>query len=596
MELQEHMQPVSSDVTPITEAPKGDILVRQYGLQDPLDWDKDCHEHLFLMNKLWNRLVEIERENTRRYFEVVGADPAVAEVQLPLLQKIEQRRSLVVERNTRRAAARSRQIDTGDLDEPIEVLSAEIRELTTEAKKRRQAARKLFKSELDTLELQRREKVKIARQTSGLWWSNYNAVLDAYNVARSRALKTGGELQFHAFDGSGRFTCQIQGGTSVQELYSGARSEVRMDPVPPEAYWHESRGQRRRLARSRLTITVYTDKDEKGKPRRRTLTFPIHLHRPIPEEVIIKEVKVVRRRIGSNFKWLVTFTCRLPGSARPTHPSREACAIDIGWRKRKDGLRIATIVDTQDSVQHIVLPAAFFDRMARVAHLQSLVDAEFNDLQQQLRERLPGEEDIPEGLRERLTSVLRSRKAKVPRLTATKILWNDNHPDFEPKTLEYFDIARKRIKRMSDEAMHLREKALGFRKDYYWTAAKKIATAYAAIAIEEFNLTRISKVKTAVGNQPTAPAEVRKMRQYAAVSEFRQCLLLQAAKTGSIVEFHDASFTSLRCHHCGHINSDVDPYDVLWTCGGCGDQFDQDINAAFNILEALRTSPDIREH
>jgi hypothetical protein len=572
-------------------SPKGDILVRQYGLQNPLDWDKDCQEHLFLMNRFWNQLVEIERDSTRRYFETVGADPTVAEVQTPLIAKLGQRKALVEERNARRAAARSRQINTTDLDDQIEALSKEIRELTVEAKKRRQAARILYKAELDTIEAQRRAQVKEARQNTGLWWSNYNAVARAYNVARVRALKTGGELQFHSYDGSGRFTCQIQGGMSTEELYKGARSEVRMDPVPAEAYWTDSRGARRRMTRSRLTITVYTDKDDQGKPRRRTLTFPIHLHRPIPDDAVIKEVKVVRRRIGSDYRWSATFTCRMPGVLKVTHPSKEACAIDIGWRKRKDGLRVATVVDTQDKIQYVTLPTEFFERMDRIAYLHGVIDDEFNDLQQQLRDRLPPENEIPEELRERLTSLLRSRKAKAHRLSVTKFLWNDKYPDFEPKTLEFFDTARKRLKRLFDEATHLREKAMAFRKDYYWNVAKQLASAYGVIAIEEFNLTKVAKVKTPVGKQPSAPAEVRKMRQYAAVAEFRRCLMLQAAKTGSIVEAHDAAFTSVRCFQCWHINEEVDPYDVLWTCGHCGQVFDQDENAARNLLEKLQTSP-----
>lgn len=596
---QQSADAVHSDESVAVEPQKGEVLVRQYGLQDPVDWRKDCADHLFLMNKLWNQLVEIERENTRRYFEIIGADPSVAEVQTPLTAKIEQRRKLVEERNARRAAARSRRVDTSDLDEGIEQLSSEIRTLTVEAKKRRQVARKQYKVELDVLEAERKKQVKTACQPehSGLWWSNYNAVRDAYDVARSRALKSNADLKFHSFDGSGRFVNQIQGGMTVQELFTGKRSQVRMDPVSPDIYYL-SRGERRKKTRSHLTIAVYTTDDVRGKKKTQwhTLTFPITLHRPIPEEAVIKEVVVVRRRIGSEFKWFATFTCRMPaGTPRVVHPSKDMCGIDIGWRKRNDGVRIAAIVDMQNKVDYIVLPTAFFDRMERVAHLHGLIDDEFNDLQRQLRARLPAEEKMPEGLRERLTSLLRSRKAKVQRLTATKILWHDNHPDFEPDTLTYFDTVRKRLKRLFDEAMHLREKATAFRKDYYWNKAKDLAKNYSKIAIEEFDLTKIAKVKTPVGNEPSAPAEVRKMRQYAAVSEFRQCLKLQTAKTGSQVEAHDAAFTSVRCFECGHVNQGVDPYDILWTCGHCGKVFDQDENAARNLLEKLKSPPKNRE-
>src|SRR2546426_945321 len=48
------------------------IVVRQYGLLPPTDWGEDCHEQLFLMNRLWNRLVEIEQEHIKEYRQLMG--------------------------------------------------------------------------------------------------------------------------------------------------------------------------------------------------------------------------------------------------------------------------------------------------------------------------------------------------------------------------------------------------------------------------------------------------------------------------------------------------------------------------------------------
>ena len=49
------------------------IIVRQYGLLAPLNWDQDCQEQLWLQNKFWNRLVEIEaqyQEKSRCGFKI----------------------------------------------------------------------------------------------------------------------------------------------------------------------------------------------------------------------------------------------------------------------------------------------------------------------------------------------------------------------------------------------------------------------------------------------------------------------------------------------------------------------------------------------
>lgn len=573
----------------------GAIVVRQYGLLNPEDWGPDCQEQLFLMNKLWNRLVEIERENRQKYFAIVGADPLVGELQTKLSGLLAERTKLVEERNARRAAARRRAIDTRDLDERIDGIGYHIRELSVLTKAARKEARGKFTEQLDALEQERRSLVKKARQESGLWWGNYNAVCDDYNTARSRALKENAELRFHAFDGTGRFFCQIQGGMSVEDLFAGRHSIVQALPVPPEAYVHPSRSERERLARTKLTITVYTATGEDDRRIRRTLTFPMMLHRPMPPEARIKELEVVRKRVGSDFRWSVTFTCRMPsGTAAPVNSSTMACGIDLGWRKTKDGLRVATLRDSAGNTRYIHMLSEksneFLEKMKHLDDLRSRIDTEFTELQDGLRERLKEPEAAPEALRELLRSILASRKAKHGKLFLLVREWRDNHSEFEPATLDYLDGCRKRLKRDQNEMDHLREKVLASRTDFYRCRAAEIAQQYAIIGLEKFDLRKIAKVKTAVGNNPQAPEEVRRMRQIANVSELRKWILLQAEKHGSEVRYCDPKNTTRTCRHCGHVNQECDPYDIWWTCNGCGKVWDQDENAADNILAAVTAS------
>ena len=51
------------------------VLVRQYGLLPPLDWDQDCQEHLWMQNKLWNALVEIDQTARGRHGGMAGGTP-----------------------------------------------------------------------------------------------------------------------------------------------------------------------------------------------------------------------------------------------------------------------------------------------------------------------------------------------------------------------------------------------------------------------------------------------------------------------------------------------------------------------------------------
>ena len=59
--------------------------------------------------------------------------------------------------------------------------------------------------------------------------------------------------------------------------------------------------------------------------------------------------------------------------------------------------------------------------------------------------------------------------------------------------------------------------------------------------------------------------------------------------TAEGVVFVDAKNTSKTCHHCGHINKDLDVKTRKWVCPNCGEELNRDVNAAINILN--RWSP-----
>lgn len=188
-----------------SETEERTVLVRQYGLLDPLDWDQDCQEHLWLQNKLWNTLVEIDQTARGRYFALMSAEPDVDAIERRLLVLKEEKERLISEKkNLRKEARKKAGLDTSAQDLRIAEISPQIRELATMAKEKRAEAKARLKPEIDRIEADRREAVKVARNASGLWWGNYNAVCASYETARVRAIKSGAELKFHSFDGTGR--------------------------------------------------------------------------------------------------------------------------------------------------------------------------------------------------------------------------------------------------------------------------------------------------------------------------------------------------------------------------------------------------------
>jgi len=425
--------------------------------------------------------------------------------------------------------------------------------------------------------------VKQARQESGLWWSNYNMIQMKYEKARTRAMKEGAELRFHSFDGTGQFRCQIQGGMSVEDLLAGRHNVTQVDPVDPQAWSDPSRGVRRRLSRTHLTITVYTGTGEDGKPFRRTLRFPMVMHRPIPEDARIKELSVIRKRVGTKFVWSVTFTTRAHAGQSSSNSSQTVCAIDVGWRKVSQGLRVATALESTGAVQHIILPNSLLLKFEHVNMLKGQIDDELNAIQAILRDRSASLEELPEDLAKLLASALRPRLT-TRRLAKLTLFWRDTYPGIGAETVTFLEKHRKHLKRLQNEMDNLRDKSIHRRQDFYRNAAIRIVQDRAMVLIEDFDLRGVTRHKHEDGSDDDTPEAVRRMRQVASVSDLRKWIVLQAEKHGARIETRKAAFTTRCCSACGHLNEKSDPYDLVWECPQCGNILDQDINACRNLL------------
>ena len=347
------MQTEESGVTITEEA----VIVRQYGLLNPINWGDDCFEHLYLQTKLWNRLVEIDRESREKYRAIVGTDEAVTEIGSKITDVKTRLSNMDTQRKELRKENRSKKgIHTEPLNEAIKVAKAELKELSVQAKEIRAAARERIKAASTALKDNddlRKELVKEARNASGLWWGNYNAVCNSYDTARSKAMKEGAELKFHRFDGSGRFTCQIQGGMTTEELLAGKYPIAQVRLVDGST-WAEAAGKRpittmlqevgsRRDSRQYgiLSVTIYTYKDEQGS-HRRSLDFPIILHRVLLENATLKQLSVNRRKVGTDFKWSVTFTFTGDGAGAHSTAAtgKSTCGVNLGWKQVDGGLRL----------------------------------------------------------------------------------------------------------------------------------------------------------------------------------------------------------------------------------------------------------------
>lgn len=561
------------------------VVVRRYGLREPLDWGDDCDQQLFLMNQLWNSLVEIERHHRKAYFDLMKEDRAVAELSEKIEVLNQEKQQILTERNSLRRKYQTRKAPgTAPLDERLREISVNLRELSITAKEKRAKARKQLRPQMEALTRQRLTAAKEARRNSGLWWGNYNAVCRGYEFARRRVWQRGGELHFRSFDGSGRFVNQIQGGMPVEKLFDGSHSQVKIIPLPIDAYSHPSRGERRRQQRTELTICVYTGVNEAGKRYRRTLTFPMIMHRPLPDNAVIKEVFVRRYRQGTDLNWSATITATCTGVVDGKHEGRHACGVDLGWRKVEDGLRVATIVGSDDEARYVVLPKAILQKLDYVDELRGRIYQAANEIRTWLVEMLDQLDGLPEVINSCVNSLHKHGQASQRALVRLALLWRDACPGFEKDIYERLEQWRKNDKRWRNEMDNLRTKALARRADFYRNEAKRIAREFAIIGLEELDLRRFAKRATNGEENNQFVTKIRLNRERAALSELRKWIEIQAAKhAAEIVQCSGES--TLLCHCCGHVNTSTSKRwkDIVWQCEACGVEWDQDVNAGYNI-------------
>ncbi len=554
-------------------------IAYQYGLLDPLNWDQDCHEHLWLQNKLWNSLVEIERAHRERYRAIVGSNTEVAAVQAQIDTIKARQLELRGERKLARKQARAK-VDSTAIDEELRELSRQIQPLVEQVRPLRKAAKEGLKEQIRALDSERFNAVKIARNASGLWWGNYNAVCASYETARSKAMKENAELKFHGFRGEGRFTAQLIGGASVEEICSG-NSQVSIDltehPVP------DRHGQPRPgKHRPRLSITVYTD-DSGERKYRRLLTFPLIYDRALPDDCRIQQVVVTRRKLGTRYRYAVVFTCRIPDVPVLVSGSAKRCGINLGFRQHADGLRVATIADAQ-GVRSVCLPPAWIDSMDQVEAIQQRRDGLLNEISAVLKAHWPNRPaELPEEIATRLQNLVNAPKFGSAKLAALVLRWRAHEVWTDLR--ERLEVWRKVDKHWLEIQDNQRDKLWMHRREVYRLLARELAHTYGEIRIGKVQLKQLAKLEHADGTETELHQRARRNRGRASLYSLQSEIAQQAAKAGAAVVKIDPPYSSI-CHRCSQ-SCEVTA-DLMHVCEHCSAVWDQDVNAALNIFAAAR--------
>jgi rubrerythrin len=542
--------------------------VFEYGCLRPASGEDAMIEEIRRRNDYWNRLVEIERQDREERFKIlaVPGDP------IPAL--VEEMQRLREEIRDLRKKERSGKVDTTEKTARLAELRQQIAELVLQLKTERKERAKdpAVKAELNRLESRRQILLHQARHESGLYWGNYGDVEMAYDVARKKALKSGLELRFHRFDGTGKVTVRWQHGLPVEEVFECRDTRLQIEPVPDAAWTSPARSVRRKMARSVVRLRVRGG--EKNKPI--WVELPFIMHRPLPAGGRIQTASVCRERVGDGYRYKLVITVSLPDYLLKECKldKCKACGIDLGWRMVSQGLRVAYLMDVQGKQEELILPHRMLNVFEKCEDLRSIRDRNFNAAKSELVNWLKLHPGILDG--ENI-----EQWHSPGRLAHLVDGWQRVPGD--DNILSYLQTWRKQEKHLYAWEFNARDQVQRWRREEYRKFAARVVKNYDVIALEDFDLRQIAR-KPAPENGTRGSLPPDRQRVIASVSELRQTIENAANRERKEVVKIPAAYTTITCNQCGHTEKFDSARNLKNTCPKCGTLWDQDENAARNLL------------
>lgn len=602
------------------DKPPTELIAFKFGLRPPVEgWDERCEQEINNLSvDLWNHLVALDQECRAKIRALTADDPLVRTLDArreALTQEIDQlieqrqRAKQKVGYARRKAAAAGESLGKEwtdaaaqkdqELGAAIDALDDKRRAVFKELKAARhkaQAAIPGCQERIDSINEEKKAAIKAAYQAFDLRWGTKNAVIDSFRQGRSRAFEDGGRLREKGYGAKGRIVNQIQGGTSVADLFAGRCTQVKVAPLPDPVVanaqrkpWEKAPGPSggRKARYTTLTAVVYGLRKDMHY-----VTWPMYMDRDISDEWRIKEVVITRRRVGPKLVWHAVFVCERPLQPRP-EPTGPIVAVEIGWRRVGDGVRAAvSLADERGAPDATMLSSEFLELDERIRKVKGGRDNACNMMQDRL-ERLPWEE-APKALRKAWRAMADNSKSGTRALARFTYLWRREHADWCPGDLADLDRWRSQDKKEWEVEARLRQRLAGRRRMLYHIQARSIVEGASMVVVDKLDIAQSAR-NPKDGSSRRGPKLAQRYRVLACTHELREWIGIKAARAGiPLVKFEGSSRV---CYHCGAPRekakgdkSVVERSDLPLhaTCRGCRRSYDQDINDCRYMLRKMR--------
>lgn len=607
--------------------------------QEPRDL---FEQQAYLGHKYANKLRELELLRRNEAQDIIRAEcPRLAELHEETTKVRGEIDEILARLKAARRLSRRRDVTRGEEAEAVGDLRARLKTLYAEEKPLRKKTYQetAVRRALDKLTKLDRQRRKDARKHSGLYWGNYIVVEQAASLFRS-----GPPPVLCRYSGDGRIAVQLQNGISWQDATSCKHNVFRLE-VTGEVLSHQNGARPRKRIQARAWIRCGSA--AKGKPI--WVVVPVVIHRLPPPGVKIKWVYLHRRLMASSLRpyrvddkevwlpdgyeigysadrgetgvtenrptgstevWQLTMVLAHADSEvwRPAGqvrgPDAGQVGVDLGFRMVADGLRVATFFGSDGYVEHLTLPTKLVDRFRFGDRLQSVIDSNFNEM----RDRLVASVDaagclvsvpddaseesgdpvpIPEWLAEAMKTI--GQWKSKSRLVGLYCRWCDNRFPGDEKIWDLLDAWRRQHFHLSQWRQHEGDQLREHRLSLYRAVAARLRRRYRLVCLENVNwrglLKRRDKVVASDGDDMLVASQ-RDQARIASPGLLGQVLTLSIAESVKVPSFD----TTRMCAECGTLNEWDQAKELIHTCRKCEARWDQDTNAARNILrEGLRT-------
>lgn len=473
-----------------------------------------------------------------------------------------------------------------------------------------------------------KEKLHRARKASGCFTATYQAVEDA---ARQSFSKSIWNPKIPRFNKEGKIGLQLKdnGGLTKDEIFNNKNPNIKF-----------VRSEIQRIRKNKSGIKVAGTFSIKLAGRTKSavwLDVPVIIHRPMPDDAIVKWVYLVCKRVGIRRRYELQFTIESKANIKPL-PNDGMIAINLGWRVLNDGdIRVATTWDGHTS-ETIYLPEKMRRKKEFAEKLLSYSDIAFDTTKKTLHEWLKQNPKTMSSLKDmnkklsldhitswrahaKLARVAFSFRKLIFTLKDTNTYisdvwrqWKDHRlvskldlfdtfevfsawlkeKEITESSVEqmalYLEIWRRKDEHLINWARSIQRKLVLHRREIYRRKAYEYSRKYNKVIVEDWNKREVSRKPKLENDTETVQEEkARAIRQFCGVSVFTDAL---AKKFGSNLKKQNCKKITIIHFNCGGEAETHPKESTHIQCGKCGQFYDQDLNAAKHLWHRERSSSD----